>query len=30
MRLELIPGCGHFIAEERPGLLLDRMADFFE
>ncbi len=25
MRLELVPDCGHFIAEERPDWLLDRL-----
>jgi pimeloyl-ACP methyl ester carboxylesterase len=29
MRLDLIPDCGHFIAEERPEALLDRIIDFF-
>jgi pimeloyl-ACP methyl ester carboxylesterase len=28
MRLELVPDCGHFIAEERPAELLDRAMDF--
>jgi pimeloyl-ACP methyl ester carboxylesterase len=28
MRLELVPDCGHFIAEERPGWLLDRLERF--
>jgi pimeloyl-ACP methyl ester carboxylesterase len=28
MRLELVPGCGHFIAEERPDWLLDRLERF--
>jgi pimeloyl-ACP methyl ester carboxylesterase len=29
MRLELIADCGHFIPEERPEELLDRVWDFF-
>jgi pimeloyl-ACP methyl ester carboxylesterase len=28
MRLELVPGCGHFIAEEQPEWLLDRLERF--
>jgi pimeloyl-ACP methyl ester carboxylesterase len=28
LRLELVPECGHFIAEERPGWLLDRLGAF--
>jgi pimeloyl-ACP methyl ester carboxylesterase len=28
MRYELLPDCGHFIAEERPEELLDRLTDF--
>jgi pimeloyl-ACP methyl ester carboxylesterase len=28
MRLDVIPGCGHFIAEEAPGELVDRLGDF--
>ena len=28
MRLELVPDCGHFIAEERPEWLLDRLERF--
>jgi pimeloyl-ACP methyl ester carboxylesterase len=28
MRLELVPGCGHFVAEERPQWLLDRLGAF--
>ena len=28
MRLELVPDCGHFIAEEQPEWLLDRLGDF--
>jgi len=28
LRLELIPDCGHFIPEERPDELLDRMVPF--
>ena len=28
MRLELVPDCGHFIAEERPRWLLDRLLAF--
>ena len=30
MRYELIPDCGHFLAEERPDELLDRVTDFLE
>jgi pimeloyl-ACP methyl ester carboxylesterase len=30
MRLELIPGCGHFMAEERPAWLLDRLLPFLD
>ena len=30
MTLELVPGVGHFIAEERPELVLERALDFFE
>ena len=30
MRLELIPDCGHFIPEERPDELLDRLIPFLE
>ena len=29
MTMQLIPGCGHFIAEERPEELLDRLTSFF-
>jgi pimeloyl-ACP methyl ester carboxylesterase len=29
MRLELVPGCGHFIADERPDLVLERAIEFF-
>ena len=28
MRSELVPGCGHFLAEERPDEVLDRMTGF--
>ena len=28
MRLELVPDCGHFIAEERPDWLLERLERF--
>jgi haloacetate dehalogenase len=28
MSLELVPDCGHFIAEERPEWLLDRLETF--
>jgi pimeloyl-ACP methyl ester carboxylesterase len=28
MRLELVPDCGHFVAEERPRWLLERLAEF--
>ena len=28
MRFEAIPDCGHFLAEERPNEVLDRMLDF--
>jgi pimeloyl-ACP methyl ester carboxylesterase len=30
MRLELVPGSGHFIAEERPDWVLDRVLPFLE
>ena len=30
MHLELIPDCGHFIAEERPEWLLDRVLAFLD
>jgi pimeloyl-ACP methyl ester carboxylesterase len=29
MELELVPGCGHFIADERPGLVAERARGFF-
>lgn len=29
MRVELVPGIGHFIAEEAPGLVVDRALEFF-
>ena len=29
MRVELVPGCGHFIADERPDLVVDRALSFF-
>jgi pimeloyl-ACP methyl ester carboxylesterase len=29
MRIELVPGCGHFIADERPDLVADRALSFF-
>jgi pimeloyl-ACP methyl ester carboxylesterase len=29
MRVELVPGVGHFIADERPDLVLDRAMSFF-
>jgi len=29
MRLELVPGCGHFIADERPELVAERAREFF-
>lgn len=28
MRVELVPGCGHFIADERPDLVADRAREF--
>jgi pimeloyl-ACP methyl ester carboxylesterase len=28
MRVELVPGCGHFIADERPELVADRAVEF--
>ena len=28
MRVELVPGCGHFIADERPDLVGERAVDF--
>ncbi len=29
MRVELVPGCGHFIADERPDLVAERARAFF-
>jgi pimeloyl-ACP methyl ester carboxylesterase len=29
MRLELVPDCGHFIADERPDLVADRALELF-
>jgi pimeloyl-ACP methyl ester carboxylesterase len=29
MSLELVPGCGHFIADERPDLVAERAREFF-
>jgi pimeloyl-ACP methyl ester carboxylesterase len=29
MRVELVPGCGHFVPEERPDLVADRALAFF-
>jgi pimeloyl-ACP methyl ester carboxylesterase len=29
MKVELVPGCGHFIADERPDLVADRARAFF-
>ncbi len=29
MRVELVPGCGHFIADEMPELVAERARDFF-
>jgi pimeloyl-ACP methyl ester carboxylesterase len=29
MTVELVPGCGHFIADERPELVAERARDFF-
>ncbi|HEV1997221.1 MAG TPA: alpha/beta hydrolase [Candidatus Dormibacteraeota bacterium] len=29
MRLELVPGCGHFIADERPDLVIEAALRFF-
>ena len=29
MELELVPGCGHFIADERPELVAERAREFF-
>ncbi|HEY0280188.1 MAG TPA: alpha/beta hydrolase [Solirubrobacterales bacterium] len=29
MRVELVPGCGHFIADEMPGLVAERAIEFF-
>jgi pimeloyl-ACP methyl ester carboxylesterase len=29
MRVELVAGCGHFIADERPDLVAERARDFF-
>ena len=28
MRLQIVPGAGHFLAEERPAAVLDRLLDF--
>ncbi len=28
MRVELVPGCGHFIADERPDLVGERAVEF--
>ena len=28
MRVELVPGCGHFIADERPELVAERAREF--
>ena len=28
MRVELVPGCGHFIADERPDLVAERAVEF--
>jgi pimeloyl-ACP methyl ester carboxylesterase len=30
MRFELVPGSGHFVAEERPDWVLDRVLPFLE
>jgi pimeloyl-ACP methyl ester carboxylesterase len=30
MRLELVPGCGHFIVDERPDLVLSRARELFQ
>ena len=29
MEIELVPGCGHFIADERPDLVAERARAFF-
>ncbi|HJZ37325.1 MAG TPA: alpha/beta hydrolase, partial [Solirubrobacterales bacterium] len=29
MRVELVPGCGHFIADEKPDLVAERALEFF-
>ncbi len=29
MRVELVPDCGHFIADERPELVAERAREFF-
>jgi pimeloyl-ACP methyl ester carboxylesterase len=29
MRVELVPGCGHFVADERPDLVAERAREFF-
>ncbi len=29
MRVELVPGCGHFIADEKPDLVAERAIEFF-
>ena len=28
MQVELVPGCGHFIADERPDLVAERAREF--
>lgn len=30
MSLELVADCGHFISEERPDVLVDRLLEFFD
>jgi pimeloyl-ACP methyl ester carboxylesterase len=30
MRLELVPGIGHFIVDERPELVLERARELFD
>jgi pimeloyl-ACP methyl ester carboxylesterase len=29
MQVELVPGCGHFIADEKPDLVAKRALEFF-
>jgi hypothetical protein len=29
MRIEIVEGCGHFIVDEMPDLVIERARDFF-